>query len=959
MKNWTIFATVALCAAIITGAAGITEYGRYGEAVAVAERDTRIAAGLAAAHASQAFAEVKSSLRGVESIRNDLAQRRIQDAETTRELLNSMRGDGLVIRSLGWTDEAGLQQARSSNGFLGPGPADMSGREHFLFHREHPDGWARREMHISMPIRARATGEWLLIASIPMIDEEGRFLGVAGAAVDPLYFASVYRNIELGSSRIATLYRDDGVVLSRSPDAPAWIGDQSSRIDPVFRDRLAGAAGTYREAEGDPHGRIVSFRAVPGLPLVVTVSLSYADALAPFYRSLRISVLAVGLTLVLLAGAGWFANLWIRERRESRSALELSEERYRALSELSPAGVFRTDADGRCVYVNDRWCDYAGLKAAEALGHAWTDALHPEDFAQVLNEWSKSAERRKPFASEFRFETPSGHATWLFGQSAPVIDGRGRIAGHIGTITDITERKRQEDALRESEDRFRTLVNTIDGIVWEADARTLDFSFISEKAERLLGYPCEAFLDPGFWAEHIHPDDRELAVARRREATARRQGLDFEYRFLAGDGRTVWLHDLSAVTVEGDWPRWLRGIMVDVSKYKQAEEALRRSQKMEAIGLLTGGVAHDFNNLLNVILSHAELLEEVAPANPDVSKSVEAMVKSVQRGANLTRKLLSFSRTQPQATKRVSVNAFIEGMKGLIAKSLTPAIRVKAVLAADAWAVDLDPGDLEDAVLNLALNARDAMPRGGSLIIETANKTIDEVYVERNPGSRAGDFVMLSVSDTGTGMTPEVRDKAFEPFFTTKGADKGTGLGLSMVYGFVQRSGGHAKIYSEEGQGTAVHLYLPRAAEIGTAAEAAGGSFETLPRGSETILVVDDEPALVEAAVHLLGRLGYRTLTADSAIQALAVLDEPPAVDLLFSDVIMPGGMDGYRLAIEALARHPGLKVLLTSGFTRQREEFLNGEAKLAFDLTKTLLGKPYNIAELATAVRRALDGEG
>ncbi|WP_316977676.1 PAS domain S-box protein [Shumkonia mesophila] len=957
MKNWTIFATVALCAAVVAGAAGITEYGRYGETVAVAERDTRIAAGLAAAHAAQTFAEVKSTLRGVDSIRNDVAEDRIRDAETTRQLLDSLRGDGVVIRSLGWTDERGLQQARSSNGALGPLPADMGNREHFLFHREHPDGWAARELHLSAPIRARATGDWLVIASIPLIDGKGRFAGVAGAALDPLYFASIYRRIELGESRIATLYREDGIVLSRSPDAPAWIGDQSARADPPFRDKMAGNAGTYREGDGESQDRIVSFRKVPNLPLVVTVSLSYADALAPFYRSLRVSLSAVGLTLILLAGAGWSVTQWIGERRQSRVALEQSEERYRALSELSPVGVFRTDAEGRCVYVNDRWCDHAGLTAAEILGKAWTDALHPEDYARVRDEWSQCAQRRETFSSEFRFETPSGRVTWLVGQSAPVRDGRGRIAGHIGTATDITERKRQEDALRDSEDRFRTLVNTIDGIVWEADARTLDFTFISEKAERFLGYPSAAWLGPGFWAEHVHPDDRDLAVARRIEATARRQGLDFEYRFLAGDGRTVWLHDLSAVAVEGGWPRWLRGIMVDVSKYKQAEEALRRSQKMEAIGLLTGGIAHDFNNLLNVILSHAELLEEIAPANPDVSRSIEAMTKSVRRGADLTRKLLSFSRTQPQATKRVSVNAFIESMKGLIAKSLTPAIRVKAVLAGDAWPVDIDPGDLEDAVLNLALNARDAMPRGGSLIIETSNKVIDEVYVERNPGSRAGDFVMLSVSDTGTGMTPEVREKAFEPFFTTKGADKGTGLGLSMVYGFVQRSGGHAKIYSEEGQGTAVHLYLPRARETGAAVEAASGGFETLPRGSETILVVDDEPSLVEAAVHLLGRLGYRTLTADSAVQALAVLSKAPAVDLLFSDVIMPGGMDGYRLAIEALARRPGLKVLLTSGFTRQREEFVNGEGKIAQHLTQTLLGKPYNIAELATAVRKALDG--
>jgi len=957
MKNWMTFATAALCGVVIAIAAGVTEYGRYNDAEAAAERDIQVAAGLAAAHASQVFSNVRSSLHGVDHIRNDVALGRIDDTEAVGPLLDSLRGDGAVILSVGWTDEHGWQRGRSPDVPMGPAALDMSEREHFQYHRDHPEGWAEQWLHVSAPVRARATGQWLLIASIPLTDGQGRFIGVAGAAIDPLHFTKIYHGIEMGPSRVATLYRRDGTVLSRAPDVEGWIGNRNAGLDPLFRERLAAGAGTYRDADArDGGARITSYRTIGDLPLAVTVSLSHADALAAFHRGLRVTIAGVGMTIILLLGAAWLVNLWLHERQRSRTALERSEERYRALSELSPTGVFRTDSGGNCVYVNDRWCDYAGIGAAEILGRPWSAALHPDDAPRVLDEWARNADHHEMFSSEFRFQSPDGRTTWLFGQSQPVFDARGRIAGHVGTITDITERKRHEEALRDSEDRFRTLVNTIDGIVWEADAQTLDFTFISDKAERLLGHPSGDWLTPGFWATHVHPDDRDWAVAQRTAAVARCQPADFEYRLLAGDGKPVWLHDLSAVAIEAGRPRWLRGIMVDVGKYKQAEEALRRSQKMEAIGLLTGGIAHDFNNLLNVILSHAELLQETAPGTPNISRSVEAMVKSVNRGADLTRKLLNFSRTRPQATQRVQVNAFITGMKGLIAKSLTPAIRVNTLLDDTVWPVDIDPGDLEDAILNLALNARDAMPRGGSLIIETANKVIDEAYVECNPGSTAGEFVMLSVSDTGTGMTAAVREKAFEPFFTTKGDDQGTGLGLSMVYGFVQRSGGHAKIYSELGRGTAVHLYLPRAADpIGAARPSAEG-IERLPSGQETVLVVDDEPALVDAATHLLRRLGYRTLTAHGARQALEVLDGNPAIDLLFSDVIMPGGMDGYHLAIEATKRHPRLKVLLTSGFTRRREEFVNGEGEIARHLTQTLLGKPYNIAELAAAVRRTLD---
>lgn len=390
-----------------------------------------------------------------------------------------------------------------------------------------------------------------------------------------------------------------------------------------------------------------------------------------------------------------------------------------------------------------------------------------------------------------------------------------------------------------------------------------------------------------------------------------------------------------------------------------AEAQLRQAQKLEAVGQLTGGLAHDLNNVLAVISMNTELLNRKVTDIPRVSKHVDAILKGVNRAASLTRRMLDFSRTEPGRTERVSANAFVQGMESLIAKSLTPAITLKSELAKDAWLVDIDPGDLEDALLNLALNARDAMPNGGALVIETANKVIDRNYVNLNPGSTAGEFVMISVSDTGTGMTPDVSEKAFEPFFTTKEVGKGTGLGLSMVYGFVRRSGGHVKIYSEVGEGTSIHLYLPRAYE-GTEGKASQSLEQTnLIGGDETVLVVDDEEDLVDAAVSILESLGYRTITASSGKEAIEILRQDPSIDLLFTDVIMPGNMDGYRLAFAAIKDRPDLKVLLTSGFTRKREEFVNGERQIAADLTSSLLHKPYNVGELAMAVRGALDRQG
>jgi len=396
----------------------------------------------------------------------------------------------------------------------------------------------------------------------------------------------------------------------------------------------------------------------------------------------------------------------------------------------------------------------------------------------------------------------------------------------------------------------------------------------------------------------------------------------------------------------------------DITDQKRNEEMLRNSQKMDAVGQLTGGIAHDFNNLLGVIMGNLELLKMSLGDKPKQMKRIDSALAGTIRGAQLTRKLLNFSRQSHKGQVVTHINSFIENLYELIARSVTAKIQVETHLAENLWPVMIEPGDFEDAILNLSLNARDAMPKGGLLVIETANKYLDANYVSQHPNISEGDYVMISISDTGMGMSEEIRKKIFDPFYTTKEFGKGTGLGLSMVYGFVQRSNGHIQLYSEEGSGSSFRIYLPRIAEEQDAQiNEEHGQVEQL-RGDETILIVDDEVALSEAAEEYLQMLGYQTLVANSAKEALNILSINDGVDLIFSDVVMPD-VDGFELSFAAVKQKPSIKILLTSGFSSKHMEYANGKQKIYLKLAEKLLGKPYNLDELAAAVRNTLDEQG
>ncbi|WP_435053287.1 CHASE3 domain-containing protein [Mesorhizobium caraganae] len=388
----------------------------------------------------------------------------------------------------------------------------------------------------------------------------------------------------------------------------------------------------------------------------------------------------------------------------------------------------------------------------------------------------------------------------------------------------------------------------------------------------------------------------------------------------------------------------------EIRTRETAESQIRQMQKMEAVGQLTGGIAHDFNNMLAVIISAMNLAQrKLARGEHDIAKFIEAAVDAATRAANLTARLLAFSRQQPLAPQVVDTNRLVTGMSDLLRRALGETIRVETVLAGGLWKTHADPSQIENAILNLAVNARDAMDDNGKLTIETANSHLDDSYAATHAEVKAGQYVMIAVSDTGAGMPADVMERAFEPFFTTKPVNKGTGLGLSQVFGFVKQSGGHVKIYSEPGEGTTIKLYLPRFF---------GAEEAVLPTGrgdnpaevTETVLVVEDDARVRASTTDALRELGYTVIHAGSGEEALQKLADNPGVALMFTDIVMPV-MNGRKLAEEALARLPQLKVIFTTGFTKNAVVH-NG----VLDHDVHFLAKPFTIEQLATKLRDVLD---
>lgn len=516
---------------------------------------------------------------------------------------------------------------------------------------------------------------------------------------------------------------------------------------------------------------------------------------------------------------------------------------------------------------------------------------------------------------------------------------------------DVSEREKSEIKLRQLQNYLSNVIDSMPSILIGVDASCNVTQWNSEAARISRVRKKEALGKP--LGQSFPRLDSELELVRKAIKLRQQQRLPESQYQQSGITRyeDITIYPLIANGVEGAVIR-----MDDISEKRAVEVALRRAQKMEVIGQLTGGIAHDFNNILGIVMGNLQLLQMELSGNDSALARIESAIKGTQRGANITDRLLRFSRHQTSGPVQADVNSIIKNMDELISSSLLVSIEVQSRFSDDLWLVNVDPGDLEDTILNLSLNAKDALVNGGTLIFKTCNRVLDESFVSRNPDASVGEFVMLSVSDNGIGMSEEVRDKIMEPFFTTKEHGKGTGLGMSMVYGFIQRSGGHIKVRSELGVGTTFELFLPRAVDSANMDYNNCAPTTDLPGGTETILVLDDEQALADIAGIQLSHLGYSILKASYPEQALDILATNSAIDLVFSDIVMPGQIDGYQLAELIYETYPSCKILLASGFTKKREKFQGNGENNVLRLEKNRLQKPYSQSELANAIRRTLD---
>ncbi len=632
---------------------------------------------------------------------------------------------------------------------------------------------------------------------------------------------------------------------------------------------------------------------------------------------------------------GYIVDVTAEKAREE--ALVASKESFTQLADTMPLIVWTADANGVTDYTSHVFQAYTGLEKTPAnAAQGWRNAIHPEDLGMVVAAWRVANQTGTEYSQEYRLRNKEGIYRWHLSQARPIKDRRGDVRKWYGAAVDVHD---QRLLLQDARRLANRLINTLESIT---DAFiTLDHdwrvSYINAKAEDLLGVERESLLGRYVWAEFPGADVFEThyrtAVEKQitQEFVAEYTPLNkwFEVRaYPSGEGLAIYFRDISERLV--------------------MEERLRHSQHLEAVGQLTGGVAHDFNNLLTVILGNAELLVEVLQDHPSILPLAAMIRTAADRGADLTRHLLAFARRQALKPQIVDVKDLVNNMESLLRRTLKENIDVQLMHGDSAMAL-VDPVQLESAVLNLCVNGRDAMNDGGRLTIETGMRYLDEDYAASHTEVAPGHYVVLGVSDTGCGIPANIINRVFDPFFTTKAPGKGSGLGLSMVYGFAKQSQGHITIYSEPEQGTTVNLYLPRSSGVPVKVEAA--TVVTVG-GNERILVVEDNELVRDYTARLLCDMGYDVTAADNGQEGLALIREDAKFDLLLTDMIMPGGLNGRQLAERAIKLRPNLKVLFMSGYT---ENAVVHHGRL--DAGVQLLNKPYQRIELAQKVRIALTG--
>jgi PAS domain S-box-containing protein len=637
-----------------------------------------------------------------------------------------------------------------------------------------------------------------------------------------------------------------------------------------------------------------------------------------------------------------------------RETTPSQEGRFQLLVDaVTDYAIYMLDPTGVIVSWNAGAQRFKGYVESEILGEHFSRFYTEEDLATNLPQRAlDTAAREGKFEAEGWRVRKDGTRFWAHVVIDPIRDRQGNLLGYAKITRDLTERKKTQQALKESEERFRLLVQGVtDYAIYMLDPQGHVTNW-NAGAQRIKGY-AESEIIGRHFSQFYTEEDLATNLPQRALDTAAREGkFEAEGWRLRKDGSRFWA-SVVIDPIRNDMGELIgfAKITRDITERRKTQEALEeaqaalfQAQKMEAVGQLTGGVAHDFNNLLTIIVNNLDLLTRNAREPRDV-KLIESAQRAAERGAKLTQQLLAFSRRQPLQPDTHSPNTLIEGFESVLRRACGEMIRLQLSLSPRIRWVSVDAPQFESALLNLIVNARDAMPNGGSLKIMTGNVILNEKD-SAAANLQPGQYVSITVQDTGTGMAPETVSRVFEPFFTTKELGKGTGLGLSQVYGFVTQSGGHIKIDSTPGQGTKVTMLLP-AQETGDEAAEEDGETERPVRDSAgTVLIVEDEPAVLEVASDIFDSLGYDVVTATDANEAVEVLDGNPSIDVLFSDVIMPNGMNGVELSRKAREMRPNLKILLASGYPMSSLPSEGLGAGVSF------ISKPYRWTELAEKLR-------
>lgn len=769
-------------------------------------------------------------------------------------------------------------------------------------------------------------------------------------------YRSIERAGETGEFVLGRKHGDEIEFLLVSPGdgrtIPASIRFGAGLAEPMYR-ALTGNAGTMVGRDYDGTIVLAAYQPVAVLDFGIVVKIDLAEIRAPFLRTGgALVVFTVFLTLV---GSFLFFKVSNPLIRRTLS----SEQRYERAVVGTNDGLWDWNIQTGHDYFSPRWAEILGFEVQELepVVKTFTDLIHPDDRERVWQEVQSHLDHHAPYDTELRMRKKDGSYVWIQSRGKAVWNLRGKPVHMAGSITDISARKKIEAELVTSEARFRLVFETIEIGTIVIDAKGL-IQKMNPAAEVIFGYTSNettgrniAMLMPdpdrarhdSYIKNYLDGGDAKIICIGRQVMGLRKNGDKFPMQLEIGKMQIG--SDVCFV-----------GSVADLTEFQSLESQLRQSQKLEAVGQLTGGIAHDFNNLLAVVQGNLELLEEDLtvdgdPASEERVALLQAALTASKSGAELIQHLLAFSRKQTLQPRITCLNDLVRRMENLLRRTLGETIQIRFGLQSSAWKLYIDPAQLESALLNLALNARDAMPEGGVLTIKRDDVTLNENYVAAHPGSKIGDFIMLTINDTGVGMTPRVMEKVFEPFFTTKGVGKGSGLGLSMVRGFVEQSGGHVDIFSELGGGTSIKLYLPRSREDKIPEKSTG--IVSYEGGPETILVVEDQEAVRRMTVRMLERLGYQVLEASNGTAAIKVCETKGPIDLLLSDVILPGGMDGPHIANAVRKTVPGIKVLLMSGFTEDTV-IACGE-----DPQDPLLSKPFSLQELATLVRETLAQSG